>query len=56
MGAQDSTYDPVAEIDSVLLPIGREAFIAMVKLSPEFADTVLSSLAERLRFLTARLP
>ena len=46
----------VAEIDSVLLPIGREAFIAMVKLSPEFADTVLSSLAERLRFLTARLP
>ena len=46
----------VAEIDSVLLPMGREAFLAMVKLSPEFADTVLSSLAERLRFLTARLP
>ena len=41
MGAQDSSYDPA---------------VAMVKLSPEFADTVLSSLAERLRFLTARLP
>jgi CRP-like cAMP-binding protein len=47
--------DARAESDSSLLPITREAFLALVKLSPEFADTMLSSLAERLRFLTARL-
>jgi hypothetical protein len=40
----------------MLLPIERQAFLAMVKLSPQFANTVLTSLAERLRFLTARLP
>ena len=45
----------VAEVDCMLLPIERQAFLAMVKLSPKFADTVLTSLAERLRFLTARL-
>ncbi len=45
----------VAEADCMLLPIEREAFIAMVKLSPQFADAVLTALAERLRFLTARL-
>ena len=44
-----------AETDCELLPIGRSAFLALVKLSPEFADTMLTSLAERLRFLTARL-
>jgi CRP-like cAMP-binding protein len=46
----------VAEVDCMLLPIERQAFLAMVKLSPQFANTVLTSLAERLRFLTARLP
>lgn len=45
----------VAEVDCMLLPIPRQAFIAMVKVSPKFADTVLTALAERLRFLTARL-
>lgn len=45
----------VAEVDCMLLPIERQAFLAMVKVSPKFADTVLTSLAERLRFLTARL-
>jgi CRP/FNR family transcriptional regulator, cyclic AMP receptor protein len=45
----------VAEVDCMLLPIPREAFLHMVKLSPKFADTILTSLAERLRFLTARL-
>ncbi len=46
----------VAEVDCMLLPIERQAFLAMVKVSPKFADTVLTSLAERLRFLTLRLP
>jgi len=45
----------LAEVDCMLLPIERQAFLAMVKLSPKFADTVLTSLAERLRFLTLRL-
>ena len=45
----------VAEVDCSLLPIPRDAFLHMVKLSPKFADTILTSLAERLRFLTARL-
>lgn len=45
----------VAETDCMLLPIQREAFVALVKVSPQFANTILGSLAERLRFLTARL-
>ena len=45
----------VAESDCSLLAISRQAFMALVKLSPEFADTMLGSLAERMRFLTARL-
>ena len=45
----------VAETDCELLPVTREAFLALVKLSPEFADAMLTSLSERLRFLTARL-
>ena len=45
----------VAETDTELLPITRNAFLALVKLSPEFAQSMFASLAERLRFLTARL-
>jgi len=45
----------VAESDCSLQPITREAFLALVKLSPEFAQQMLASLAERLRFLTSRL-
>jgi CRP/FNR family transcriptional regulator, cyclic AMP receptor protein len=45
----------VAETDCELQPITRPAFLALVKLSPQFAYSMLSSLAERLRFLTARL-
>ncbi len=45
----------VAESDCSLLAISRQAFMALVKLSPQFADTMLGSLAERMRFLTARL-
>ena len=45
----------VAETDCSLQPISREAFLALVKASPEFAQRMLSSLAERLRFLTSRL-
>ncbi len=47
--------DATAEIDSSLQPIGRTAFLALVKTSPEFADTMLTSLAGRLRYLTAKL-
>jgi CRP/FNR family transcriptional regulator, cyclic AMP receptor protein len=45
----------VAETDCELLPVTREAFLALVKLSPDFADVMLTSLSERLRLLTARL-
>jgi CRP-like cAMP-binding protein len=45
----------VAETDCELQPITRPAFVTLVKVSPQFAYSMLSSLAERLRFLTARL-
>jgi CRP/FNR family transcriptional regulator, cyclic AMP receptor protein len=44
-----------AETDCKLQPIGRHAFLALVKVSPDFAQRMLASLAERLRLLTARL-
>jgi CRP/FNR family transcriptional regulator, cyclic AMP receptor protein len=47
--------DATAEIDSSLQPISRSAFLALVRTSPEFADTMLTSLAGRLRSLTAKL-
>ncbi len=45
----------VAETDCALLPISRKAFLALVQMSPGFAESMLSSLAERLRYLTSRL-
>ena len=45
----------VAETDCELLPVARTAFIELVKFSPDFAQAMLASLSERLRFLTARL-
>jgi CRP-like cAMP-binding protein len=45
----------LAETDCSLLAISRNAFMALVKVSPQFADAILASLAERMRFLTARL-
>jgi len=45
----------VAVTDSQLLPINRTAFEMLVKTSPDFAESLLGSLAERLRVLTARL-
>jgi CRP-like cAMP-binding protein len=45
----------LAETDCSLLAISRPAFMALVKVSPEFADAMLGSLTERMRFLTARL-
>jgi CRP/FNR family transcriptional regulator, cyclic AMP receptor protein len=45
----------VAETDCELLAINRAAFLMLVKTSPEFAESLLGSLAERLRLLTARL-
>ena len=47
--------DVTAESDCSLQPISRKAFLALVKTSPEFADTMLTSLAGRLRTLTAKL-
>ena len=44
-----------AETDCSVLPISRPAFQLLVKTSPEFAGSLLGSLAERLRLLTARL-
>jgi CRP-like cAMP-binding protein len=46
----------VAETDCALLPVTRNGFIGLVKMSPGFAEKMLASLAERLRFLTSRLP
>jgi len=45
----------VAETDCSLLPINRTAFLLLVKTNAEFAASLLGSLAERLRLLTARL-
>jgi len=45
----------VAETDCELLPVTRQAFLALVQLSPEFAHSMLASLAARLRFLTERI-
>jgi len=47
--------DAIAEIDTSLQPISRAAFLSLVRTSPEFADTMLTSLAGRLRTLTAKL-
>ena len=45
----------VAETDCELLAISREALLTLVKVSPKFADTMLTTLAGRLRHLTAKL-
>jgi CRP-like cAMP-binding protein len=45
----------VAETDCELQPITRAAFLTLVKVSPQFARSMLASLAERLRFLTAKI-
>jgi len=44
-----------AETDCKLQPIGRTAFLELVKVSPAFAEKMLANLAERLRLLTGRL-
>jgi CRP-like cAMP-binding protein len=44
-----------AQTDCELLAIGRPAFLQLVKVSPQFAATLLSALAARLRFLTSHL-
>jgi CRP/FNR family cyclic AMP-dependent transcriptional regulator len=47
--------DVSAEIDSSVQPISRKAFLTLVKVSPGFGQTMLSSLAARLRYLTGKL-
>jgi len=44
-----------AETDCSLLPVNRTAFGLLIKTSPDFAASLLGSLAGRLRLLTARL-
>jgi CRP-like cAMP-binding protein len=44
-----------AVTDCELLPINRTAFLMLVKTNPDFAESLLGSLAERLRVLTAKL-
>jgi len=44
-----------AETDCALQPIGRTAFLELVKVSPAFAEKMLANLAARLRLLAARL-
>jgi CRP-like cAMP-binding protein len=45
----------VAETDCELLPIGRAAFLALVKTNPAFARTLLRAISARLALLTDRL-
>ncbi|HUK06221.1 MAG TPA: cyclic nucleotide-binding domain-containing protein [Burkholderiales bacterium] len=45
----------VAVTDCELLPVSRTAFLMLVKTHPDFAESLLGSLAERLRLLTAKL-
>ena len=45
----------VAVTDCQLLPINRTAFLMLVKTNPAFAESLLASLAERLRVRTAKL-
>ena len=47
--------DARAETDCSLQAISRPAFLSLVKVSPSFGEAMLSSLASRLRYLTARL-
>ena len=44
-----------AETDCEVLPVNRNAFLQLVKMSPEFATSLLARLAERLKILTAKL-
>ena len=44
-----------AETDCEVLPVNRVAFLQLVKMSPEFATSLLARLAERLKVLTAKL-
>src|SRR5262245_26455439 len=44
-----------AETDCDVLPVNRNAFLELVKSSPEFAVSLLARLAERLRVLTSKL-
>jgi CRP-like cAMP-binding protein len=44
-----------AETDCLLLPIHRNAFLQLVRTSPEFTASVLGALAARLRYLDSRL-
>ena len=44
-----------ANSDCELLAIARPAFLDLVKTNPQFAYTLLSAVAQRLRFLTSRL-
>jgi CRP-like cAMP-binding protein len=43
----------VAERDCAVLPVTRKAFLALVKMSPGFAESMLSELARRLRYLAS---
>jgi CRP/FNR family transcriptional regulator, cyclic AMP receptor protein len=45
----------LAETDCQLLPINRTAFELLVKTSPDFAESLLGALAERLKLLTSKL-
>ena len=44
----------IAETDTALLPVNRDDFLSLVKTTPAFAVSLLRSLAERLRRMTAR--
>ncbi len=44
-----------AETDCDVLPVNRDAFLQLVKTSPDFAVSLLGRLAERLRVLTGKL-
>jgi CRP-like cAMP-binding protein len=45
----------VAEVDSRLIGIGRNAFLDLVKTNPAFGASLLKSIAERMQYLAAQL-
>ena len=45
----------VAEVDSRLIGIGRNAFLDLVRTNPAFGASLLKSIAERMQHLAAQL-
>jgi len=45
----------VAESDVILIAVNRTVFVNLVKANPEFGAALLGAVAERVRFIAARV-